>query len=305
MVVLPVGTLTFVLTDLVASTRSWETQTRAMRAAMERHDEIVYAAVARHSGVMVESGRAGDSIFAVFRAAKDAASCAIEVQRAFRTAQWPERLSLRIRIALHTGEVELRGGHYFGPALNRCARVLALCHGGQSLTTQVTRELLVEDPPADVELTDLGLHRLKDLRRLERVYQLTDLSSSDRFPPLHSRPEYRTNLPILLTSFVGRERELAELRTLLHASRLLTLTGTGGAGKTRLAKRLANEVAGEMPAGVWFVELAPVSDPRLVARTVASALDVEEQQGRPLIETLVDHCTGTPMLLVLDNCEHL
>lgn len=304
-VVLPVGTLTFVLTDLVASTRSWETQTRAMRAAMERHDEIVYAAVARHRGVMVESGRAGDSIFAVFRAAKDAASCAIEVQRAFRTAQWPERLSLRIRIALHTGEVELRGGHYFGPALNRCARVLALCHGGQSLTTQATRELLVEDPPADVELTDLGLHRLKDLRRLERLYQLTDLRSSDRFPPLHSRPEYRTNLPILLTSFVGRERELAELRTLLHSSRLLTLTGTGGAGKTRLAKRLASEVAGEMPAGVWFVELAPVSDPRLVARTVASALDVEEQQGRPLIETLVDHCAGIPMLLVLDNCEHL
>ena len=248
--VLPAGTLPFVLTDLVASTWTWETQTRAMREAMERHDEIVDGAVARHDGVMVESGRAGDSIFAVFRAAGDATKCAVEIQRGFSSAEWPDGLRLRIRIALHTGEVELRGGHYFGPALNRCARVLALCHGGQTLTTQATRELLVEDPPADIEITDLGLHRLKDLRRTEHIYQLTDLGNPDRFPPLNSHPQYSTNFPLLLTSFVGRKEELAELRTLLRSTRLLTLTGAGGAGKTRLAKQLALEVAHQMPGGV-------------------------------------------------------
>lgn len=305
MAVLPVGTLTFLLTDIEGSTRTWETRTRAMRDAMALHDSIVYASVERHAGVMVESGRAGDSIFAVFRAAKNGALCALDIQRGFRTAAWPENLSLRIRVALHTGEVELRAGHYFGPPLNRCARVLALCHGRQTLVTQATRELLVEDPPSEVELTDLGMHRLKDLHRSERIYQMTDLTRPERFPPLHARPEYKSNLPIPLTSFVGRQRELAELRGLLRESRLLTLTGPGGAGKSRLARQLTIEVADEMPGGVWLVELAPVSDPRLVARTIATALDVEEQQGRPLIETLADRCGGPAMLLTLDNCEHL
>ncbi len=304
-VVLPAGTLTFVLTDLEGSTRTWDTRPLEMREAMVRHDEIVYGAVQRHAGTMVESGRAGDSVLAVFRTARDAASCALELQRAFRAAEWPGGLDLKVRIALHTGEVELRGGHYFGPPLNRCARVLALCHGGQILATQATVELLTEDPLPDLELSDLGLHKLKDLRRSERVHQLTDRTRPERFPPLHARPAYRTNLPILLTSFVGRQRELDELRRLMRTSRLLTLTGTGGSGKTRLAKQLAVEVADEVAGGAWFVELAPVSDPRLVARAVANTLDVEEQPGRPLIETLVEHCAERAMLLLLDNCEHL
>ena len=305
MAVLPVGTLTLFLTDLEGSTRTWETRTRAMREAMAEHDRIVYSAVERDRGTMVESGRAGDSIFAVFSAANDAASCALDVQRSFRAAPWPEGLSLRIRISLHTGEVELRDGHYFGPPINRCARVLALCHGGQTLVTQATHELLVEDPPVGVELTDLGLHRLKDLRRSERIYQLTDVSDPERFPPLSATPAYRSNLPVLLTSFVGRDRELAELRALQRASRLLTLTGAGGAGKTRLAQQLAREVAAELAGGAWLVELASASDPSLVAPAVAGALDVEPQQGRALIETLADRCAAAPMLLVLDNCEHL
>src|SRR5439155_1568559 len=182
-----------------------------MRQAMVQHDEIVYGAVQRHTGATVESGREGDSILAVFVGSREAAACALDVQRAFHAATWPGGLELKVRIALHTGEVELRGGHYFGPPLNRCARVLALCHGGQTLVTQATSELLAEDPPQDVELTDLGVHKLKDLKRAEHIYQLTDLTRPERFAPLDTRRDYKSNLPLLLTSFVGRERELAEL----------------------------------------------------------------------------------------------
>ncbi len=303
--VLPAGTLTFLLTDLENSSRTWEAQTSAMRAAMVQHDEIVYGAIERNAGAIVESGREGDSVLAVFVRARDAAVGALEIQRAFRSADWPGGLKLRTRIALHTGEVELRGGHYFGPPLNRCARVLALAHGGQTLVTQATRELLEDDAPPEVELTDLGVHKLKDLRRSERVFQLTDLASPEQFPPVHARSAYRTNLPNLLTNFVGRERELIDLRELLTRARLVTLTGPGGAGKTRLAKQLALDAAAGTPGGAWFVDLAPLEDPKLVDRTVATALDLEEQQGRSLLETLIEHCGEEPMLLLLDNCEHL
>jgi predicted ATPase/class 3 adenylate cyclase len=302
---LPVGTLTFLLTDLVASTRTWEEHTRAMREAMVEHDAIVYGAVERHSGAIVESGREGDSILAVFVVSRDAAACALDVQRGFHAASWPGGLQLRTRIALHTCEVELRGGHYFGPALNRCARVLALGHGGQILVTQATHALLTEAPPPDAELIDLGVHKLKDLRRAERIYQLTDSTLPERFPPLQTRGEYRTNLPILLTSFVGRDRELAELRGMLRHERLLTIVGTGGAGKTRLSKELAVASAPDVSGGAWFVDLAPVSDPKVVAHAAAGALDLEEQVGRPIVDTLSERLSERPTLLVLDNCEHL
>lgn len=305
MTVLPVGTLTFVLTDLEGSTRSWDVREHDMRAAMLIHDEILYGAVGRHDGVMVESGRAGDSILAVFRAANDAAASALEIQRAFRAAAWPPALAQRIRIALHTGEVELRAGHYFGPPLNRCARVLALCHPGQTLLTHATRDLLAEGLPSDLELMDLGVHRLKDIRRSEQIYQLTDPTRRESFPPLSASPLYRTNLPFALTSFVGRDRELTELRELQRSSRLLTLTGPGGSGKTRLALELARAVTSDMAGGVWLVDLAPLSDAGHVAPAIARALEVEEQQGRSLLETLTDRCRAAPMLLVFDSCEHL
>ncbi|MFN2521153.1 MAG: AAA family ATPase [Candidatus Limnocylindria bacterium] len=276
-----------------------------MRVAMVQHDRIVYGSVERNGGALVESGREGDSVLAVFVRPRDAAAGAVEIQRAFRSVDWPGGLRLRTRIALHTGEVELREGHYFGPPLNRCARVLALAHGGQVLVTQATRELLADDAPSDVELTDLGVHRLKDLRRSERVFQLSDLTQPERFPPVQSRGAYRTNLPEQLTNFVGRERELVELRELLARARLVTLTGPGGVGKTRLAKQIALEAAADTPGGAWFLDLAPLADPKLVERTVATALDLEEQQGRTLLETLADHCAEGSMLLVFDNCEHL
>ena len=302
---LPEGTLTFMLTDLEGSTRVWESEPSVMREAMAQHDAIVYGAVTRHAGTMVESGREGDSVLAVFLRAGDAAECALDIQRAFRSAKWPGDLRLKVRVALHTGEVELRGNHYFGPPLNRCARVLALCHGGQTAVTRATREILVEDMPADVELTDLGHHRLKDLKRVEQVFQLTDRTRPEQFPPLRARREYQTNLPTPLTTFIGRRHELAAIRELYTRNRLLTIAGPGGAGKTRLAKQLVFEVADDVPGGAWLVDLAPVSDPHLVVRTTATVLDLEEQQGRALEDTLAEYCARQPMLLVLDNCEHL
>jgi predicted ATPase/class 3 adenylate cyclase len=302
---LPEGTLTFMLTDLEGSTRIWEADPGVMRDAMAQHDAIVYGSVERNSGTMVESGREGDSVLAVFVRAHDAAACALDIQRAFHSAVWPGDLKLKIRVALHTGEVELRGNHYFGPPLNRCARVLALCHGGQTAVTRATREVLVEDAPSGVELTDLGHHRLKDLKRIEQVFQLTDRARPEQFPPLRARREYQTNLPTALTSFIGRRRELSAIRELHARNRLLTLAGPGGAGKTRLAKQLVLEVADDMPGGAWLVDLAPVSDPQLVVQTTATVLDLEAQQGRALEDTLAEYCARQPMLLVLDNCEHL
>ncbi len=276
---LPVGTLTFLLTDLEGSTQAWEAGQEAMREAMVQHDALVYGAVAERSGEMVETGREGDSVLAVFKRATDAAACALDIQRRFESASWPEMLRMKVRIALHSGEAELRGGHYFGRPLNRCARVLALCQGGQTLLTAATRELLLDDVRPGVELTDLGVHQLKDIRRREHVFQLSDLSRPQAFPPLRARRDYGTNLPVLLTNFIGRKRELTELRNLVARSRLLTLTGTGGSGKTRLAIQLALEVAEAMPGGAWLVDLAPVSDPGLVARTVATALESRSSRG--------------------------
>ncbi|MEP7106130.1 MAG: AAA family ATPase, partial [Chloroflexota bacterium] len=305
---LPEGTLTFLLTDLEGSTRAWEANPAAMRAAMEQHDALVQAAVAAHSGMQVEAGREGDSVLAVFRQASAAATCALALQRSLGTATWPGGLDLRVRIALHTGEAQLRGAHYFGQALNRCARLLALGHGGQVLLSTATRELLADELPPRAAVRDLGPHRLKDLTRPERVFELADLDRPGEFPPLRSGRAQGNNLPLQLTTFVGRGAELEELDRLQEEARLLTITGPGGVGKTRLAVELAGRLA-ERPDGaadgVWFVELAGISDPGVVPRAVATALDLEEQAGRAVEETLAAHCAERELVLVLDNCEHL
>ena len=258
---LPEGTLTFLLTDLAGSTRLWDSDPEGMRRSMTRHDAIISGAVEGHSGRLVEAGREGDSVLAVFRAAADAAGCALDIERGFHAEG-----SLRIRVALHTGEAQLRGGHYYGPALNRCARLLAICHPGQVVLTRATQELLADESPADVELVDLGLHRLKDLVRPEHVFQLGDLHHPVEFPPLPSLEQRRHNLPHPLTTFVGRQPELRELRDLLQGSRLLTIAGPGGVGKTRLALELAGSAVAEYRDGAWLAELAPVSDEALDPR---------------------------------------
>lgn len=302
---LPEGTLTFLLTDLVASTSAWEESPPAMRDAMAHHDRILAASLKLHRGIEVPSGRAGDSILAVFRTAADAAACALSLQRDFASAEWPPGTNLEIRVALHTGEAQLRGDQYHGQALNRCARLLATCHGGQVLVTEATQLLLVDELPPRAALRDLGLHRLKDLGRLEHVFQLVDIDRPAEFPPIRSLSRRLTNLPVQLTTFVGRQAELRQLLELHRRTRLITLTGPGGSGKTRLALQLASELTARHADGVWLIELAPLSDPLHVPQAVVAVLGLKEQAGRRLTDTLADYLRERNLLLVLDNCEHV
>ena len=301
---LPEGTLTFLLTDVVGSTRAWESAPAAMREAMAGHDRIVAGCLTQHRGIEVPSGRAGDSILAVFPSAADAATCAISLQRDFGAERWPAGATLEVRVALHSGEAELREGQYHGQALNRCARLLATCHGGQILLTTATEQLLVDELPPRAELRDLGWHRLKDLTRPEHVFQLVDVDHPSEFPPILSLQRQATNLPIQLTAFIGREGELQQLRELHERGRSLTLTGPGGSGKTRLALELASELVPDHADGVWFIELAPVSG-NLVPQAVLETLRLKEQGSRRLADTLTDHLRERHSLLVLDNCEHV
>ena len=302
---LPEGTLTFVFTDLEGSTKAWEASPPAMRAAMAQHDGIVAGCLERHRGIDVRSGRAGDSTVAVFRSAADAAAYALELQREFAQAPWPAGTQLKIRVALHTGEAELREGQYLGQPLNRCARLLATGHGGQILLTQATEELLIDEIPARASIRDLGFHRLKDLTRVEHVFQLVDLDDPRQFPPIRSLRRELTNLPLQLTPFIGRHSELAQLRELQPSVRLLTLTGPAGVGKTRLALQLAWEFTARYPDGVWIVELGVIADHRLVPQAVADVFGLREQPGHRLEETLRDYLADRRMLLILDNCEHV
>ena len=301
---LPEGTLTFMLTDLVGSTRAWESAPAAMREAMAAHDRIVDRCLKQHHGTDVPSGRAGDSVLAVFPRTADAAACALSLQRDFAAQHWPEGIILEIRVALHSGEAELRDDQYHGQVLNRCARLLATCHGGQVLLTSATQQLLVDELPAGAELRDLGLHRLKDLNRPEQVFELVDADHPRDFPPIRSQ-QPATNLPIQLTAFIGRDGELRQLRELHGRGRSLTLTGPGGSGKTRLALELASDVIPEHADGVWFIELGPVSGAHLVPQAVADTLHLKEQASRRLADTLADHLRDRNSLLVLDNCEHV
>lgn len=302
---LPEGIVAFLLTDLEGSTRAWEDRPDAMRKAMIQHDAILSRAIDQHGGALVEAGREGDSVLAVFRKAAGAAASALEIQRGIAAATWPPEVKFQVRIAIHAGEAQLRGDHYFGQALNRCARLLATCYGGQTVLSKAAQELVVDELPAGSELLDLGLHRLKDLKRPEHIFQLVDLKNPARFPPIRSLPRHLTNLPVQLTTFVGRQDDLRKLKQLQTRTRLLTLTGPGGSGKTRLAEELAGELIGEHRDGVWFVDLAPIVDEGLAPRAVAEGLELQEQAGRPPLETVVEHCRDKRLLLLLDNCEQL
>jgi predicted ATPase/class 3 adenylate cyclase len=303
---LPVGTVTFMLTDVEGSTRLWESAPEAMGAAVARHYELLDAAIARHGGVRpVEQGE-GDSVVAAFTRASDALAAALDVQRAFHCEAWPEGASLRLRIALHTGEAQRRDeGNYFGQAVNRCARLRAIAHGGQVVLSRTTRDLGLDRLPERVELIDLGTHRLRDLGRPEHVFGLVHPELSAEFGPLRSLESMPNNLPGELTSFVGRRSELAQISDQLRRGRLLTLTGAGGGGKTRLALQTAADALDGHPDGVWWVELARLEDSTLVPAAVISALGLREMPGRPLLDTLVEHLRARGALLVLDNCEHL
>ena len=274
-----------------------------MRAAMALHDELIAAAVKEHRGHLVEAGREGDSVLAVFPWAEDAVTAATQIQRRFRGVDWPEGAELRIRIALHTGEAELRGDHYYGQAVYRCARLLAAGNGGQVLLSLSTRQVAVDGLPAGVSLIDHGEHRLQDLVRPERIYQLVDEYAPPDLRPIRSLDRRLTNLTTQLTALVGRTEALAELGSLRRGARLLTLTGAGGSGKTRLAVELVGEEV--QPDGVWLVELGPVSDPDAIVHAIGRVLGLVEHPGRSAADSLVEQLAQRQLLLVLDNCEHL
>lgn len=297
---LPTATVTLLLADVEGSTRLWQHQPVEMRSAIERFDEVLAAAVDRHHGVRpVEQGE-GDSCVVAFPRAVDALTCALELQRA---ALAP----IKLRIGLHSGDVQLRDeGNYVGPTINRAARLRDLAHGGQTVLSGTTELLVLEQLPADVTLVDLGTHPLRDLPRPERVVQLCHPDLCNEFPPLRVAAAGDVNrLPVHLTSFIGRRRELADISRALDENRLVTLTGAGGAGKTRLAVQVAGAVAAQFAAGVCYVDLAPITHPGMVPVTAARALGLPDQPGQPMIEVLRQFLRDREVLILLDNCEHL
>ncbi|MCW3055796.1 MAG: Adenylate/guanylate cyclase [Chthonomonadales bacterium] len=302
---LPSGTVTFLFTDIEDSARLWEERPQAMHAGLVRHDRLLRQVIADHQGVVFKT--IGDAFCAAFADAPQAVAAALEAQRVLTAEPGPEALPLRVRMALNTGAVESRDNDYFGLPLNRVARLLAIGHGGQILLSQAVYELVKETLPEGASFGEHGLHRLKDLGQPECVFQLLHPSLPADFPPLRSlsNPALPNNLPQQVTSFIGREKEIAEVKALLGKTRLLTLIGSGGGGKTRLGLQVAAELLEGVGDGVWLVELAPLNDRNGVSQTVANVLGVREEMGRPLLQTLVDYLKSRKLLLLLDNCEHL
>jgi predicted ATPase/class 3 adenylate cyclase/DNA-binding CsgD family transcriptional regulator len=297
---LPTGTVTLLLADVEGSTRLWQTQPDEMTAAVARLDTDLTDLLAGHGGVRpVEQGE-GDSFVAAFARASDAVACALNLQRA-------PLAPIRLRIGVHTGQVQLRDeGNYIGPTINRTARLRDLAHGGQTVLSGATEQLVADWLPDDAWLTDLGTHELRDLPRPERVTQLCHPDLRNEFPPLRvTKNADKHSLPAQLTSFVGRLPQIAEIRALLTDNRMVTLTGAGGAGKTRLAIQIAAGVGSEYRDGVSYVDLAPVTHEAVVPVAVARALGLPDQPGRSTMESLAKFVGERQTLIVLDNCEHL
>lgn len=298
----PTGTVTFLFTDIEGSTRLWEAHPQEMSQAVEIHDQLVRQSVDAHGGHVFST--AGDSFTAAFHRPAEALSAAIDAQLALAAQQWPGELRLRVRMALHSGVAAERNGDYFGPALNRAARLLTLASGGQVLLTEAIHGLVKDEAPPEVSFWNRGTHRLRDLSLTERVFEAVH-SGLEPTGDLRHSLAFANNLPLQPTSFVGRDQELEEAIKLISGSRLLTVTGVGGSGKTRLALQAATSLLDAFRDGVWLVELAPVAEPDGVARAIAATLGVREQSGQTLEDVLIDHLRSLELLLILDNCEHL
>lgn len=298
----PTGTATFLFTDVEASTSLWQEHPDSTKAALATHDRIMRSTMKDHGGYVFST--AGDSFAAAFARAGDAISAAVEAQRVLGGADWGEAV-IRVRMGLHTGEAEEREGDYFGPALNRGARLMAAAHGGQVLVSSASAQIVADHLPEGVSLLELGEHRLKDLSKPERVFQICHPELGHEFPPLRTLDVVPNNLPIELTSFVGREAAVGQIAGALSEARLLTLTGVGGVGKTRIALQVAAGATHHFRDGVWLVELGTLDDPELIPKQVAVAMGVQEQADRPIAATLLEVASRKEALLVLDNCEHL
>jgi predicted ATPase/class 3 adenylate cyclase len=297
------GTVTFLFTDLVGSSRLWEEHPEAMKGALARHDVILRDAVEGQGGRVVKT--TGDGLHAAFAVAPDAVAAALDAQRRLTGEEWVLPEPLKVRMGLHTGVAEVREGDYYGTAVNRAARVAAVAHGGQIVASAATADLVRDDLSPEIALIDLGEHRLRDLGRPERITAVAHPDLPGNFPALRSLDAYPGNLPVQRSSFVGRAEDLAGVRAALAGSPVLTLTGVGGVGKTRLALQVAADVVARFRDGAWFVDLGPVLDAEYVAAALSASLVLPERRRDTLEESIVVALREKRLLVVLDNCEHV
>lgn len=306
---LPTGTVTFLFTDIEGSTKLWQQHKDTMPASLSRHHALLSEAITAHDGYIFQI--IGDAFCAAFSTANDGLDAALEAQRLLAVEKWGETGAIRVRMALHTGNAEVLVGEYTsgeyvsGLTLSRASRLLSAGHGGQILLSMPTCELVRDNLPVDVSLRDMGLQRLKDLIRPEHIFQLVSADLPADFPPLKTLDTLPNNLPMQLTSFVGREKEIVEIKEIMQHARLVTLTGVGGSGKTRLAIKVAIDLLEDFSDGIWLVEFAALTDPELLPYSVATALGLQLQSGRTIRSALTEYMREKKYLLLFDNCEHL
>ncbi|MDQ6767402.1 MAG: tetratricopeptide repeat protein [Candidatus Eremiobacteraeota bacterium] len=299
----PTGTVTFLFTDIEGSTQRWETHQRAMHAAVKRHDHLMRSAIERHGGYVFKT--VGDAFCAAFHNTPGAVAAALDAQRAINKEDFSAIAGLPVRMGLHTGRAHERDADYFGPTVNRVARLMSVGHGGQVLLSGVTKDLVCDELPDGTSLIDLGSHRLKDLAQAEQIWQLAAADLPSGFPPLNSLDARPNNLPVQLTNLLGREVDLERVKSLFSEHRLLTLSGAGGVGKTRMALQIGADLIDHYRDGVWFADLAPLSDPALVTSVVAKVLGISAPDGASVSESIPPWLRRKRLLLIFDNCEHL
>lgn len=299
----PTGTVTFLFSDIEGSAQRWDRHRAAMQDVVRRHDALMQTAIAAHDGYVFKT--IGDAFCAAFARPEEAVAAILDAQRALGAEDFSAVDGLRVRAAVHTGTADEREGDYFGPAVNRIARLLAIAHGGQVLVSGVTTDLVQGALPPAASLRDLGKHRLRDLARPEQVYQLVAADLVADFPPLRSLDVLPNNLPLQLKSFVGRKTEIAEITALIEQHRLVTLVGSGGVGKTRTSLQVAANILDSFGDGVWFIELAPLASGEYIPSAVAQALGFQLESDGDRLENLVRELKEKHALLVFDNCEHL
>jgi predicted ATPase/class 3 adenylate cyclase len=299
---IPSGTITFLFTDIERSTRMWEEHSLEMKSSLEKHDKLMRQTIESFSGYVFKT--VGDAFCASFSNAGDAVSAAIECQKKLQSTDWGIT-PIKVRMGIHTGSADERNGDYFGQTLNRTARLMSVGHGCQILISKVTQELILDKLAVEIELKNLGSRRLKDLDRSENIFQVNIKNLEKKFPPLRTLEIAVNNLPLQLTNFIGRGDEIEDIVKLLSNSRLLTLLGPGGVGKTRLSIHIATEYLDTIKDGIWFIDLSSITDSEFIFNKIAEALNIGAESSIPIEQNVINYLKKKTVLLILDNCEHL